>query len=478
MQLMKRKRYVLSILLLSAIVALAMGVKASYAKDHADEKTQLMQCLTPKVLRLAKTTQVGLIAEDLTNGELLYSQNATQSFLPASVIKLVTAIAALAYLPEDYQFKTRIGLVGKQVGQLFSGQAYIKFAGDPSFKSDYLTRFVEKLYAQGVRRFNGNIIVDRHDFTAPDAAPGWLVDNMHICYAAPINALILDENCRRTEIFTEDHKVIIKPEFPLSFSNQVKISDDMSLPCRLEIGIKPGNHVVFYGCMQPQQSYRLALAVRDPLDYLAQRLQQVFKQQGITWQGKVREGSSAKQGNAFIYFHSQPLGLMIEEMLATSNNIIAEALLKKLGQLYYHQPGSFTDGIAAIKAILTDQLHLDTENWLLYDGSGLSRYNQVTPEQFNQLLIALYKKPMLYKKVYAALPRLGVNGRLVYYSVPRHLKGKIRGKTGSMQGVSNLVSIVKLSSGHDVAVSLFLSPGLNKFKNYRKVQMNLLDCFA
>ncbi|ODN42922.1 hypothetical protein BGC07_08290 [Piscirickettsia litoralis] len=115
---------------------------------------------------------------------------------------------------------------------------------------------------------------------------------------------------------------------------------------------------------------------------------------------------------------------------------------------------------------------------MLYDGSGLSRYNQVTPEQFNQLLIALYKKHALYKKVYALLPRLGLDGQLVYYSVPRGLNGKIRGKTGSMQGVSNLVSILESKTGNDIAVSLFLSPGLNKFKNYRKTQMNLLDCFA
>ncbi|ODN42923.1 D-alanyl-D-alanine carboxypeptidase/D-alanyl-D-alanine endopeptidase [Piscirickettsia litoralis] len=316
--------------LVNTLFGLVALLSTSAFAAHAGGKSTLAQCLNAKLTPLEKTTQVGLIAENLTTGKLLYSKNPEQSFLPASVIKLVTAIAALAYLPENYQFETSIHLAGKQLGNRFSGQAYFKFSGDPSFKSSYITRFVKKLYSQGIRTFNGNVIVDRSEFAAPDAAPGWLVDNVHICYAAPINALILDENCRRTSIYTKNSQVVIKPKFPFSFINQVKINHDQKLPCSLEVAIKPGNQVVLYGCMQQEQSYGLALAVRDPVNYLEQRLKQGFKARGIVWRGQVKEGSLASSSKLLMSFHSQTLNLIIQDMLATSNNIEAEALLKKV----------------------------------------------------------------------------------------------------------------------------------------------------
>ncbi len=91
----------------------------------------------------------GFIVKD-GSGDLQYRERET--FIPASTLKIVTCLAALEILGEDYRFETHFFLDDRK-------NLYIKGFGDPFLTSETLGDIAEKLYSQGVRQLS-SIILD------------------------------------------------------------------------------------------------------------------------------------------------------------------------------------------------------------------------------------------------------------------------------------------------------------------------------
>ncbi len=119
-------------------------------------------------------------------------------------------------------------------------------------------------------------------------------------------------------------------------------------------------------------------------------------------------------------------------MLKRSDNVIAGALFKKLGQLYTNRPGSWENGSLAVSQILANQAGVKTSGMRLMDGSGLSINNLATPAQFMQVLQFAYSNPKTSEHFISALPITGVDGTLKRRmgNIPR----RIRAKTGTISG--------------------------------------------
>jgi D-alanyl-D-alanine carboxypeptidase/D-alanyl-D-alanine-endopeptidase (penicillin-binding protein 4) len=117
---------------------------------------------------------------------------------------------------------------------------------------------------------------------------------------------------------------------------------------------------------------------------------------------------------------------VLKTMNKKSSNIIAELLLvhaaRTLGKpLDYEQPQSaFTELLERI----------GVRDALLYDGSGVSRYNLVSPEG----TVALLEDAKKYPSILDSLPIGGKDGTLADRKLPR----RIHAKTGSLTGVQAL----------------------------------------
>lgn len=118
-----------------------------------------------------------------------------------------------------------------------------------------------------------------------------------------------------------------------------------------------------------------------------------------------------------------------------------------LGHLNYQQPGSFTNGTAAIKDILLKQADIDLSNAVLVDGSGLSRNNRMTANQMKSILQFIHK----YDKelgLIELLPTSGIDGTLKYRNSMRKepIKGSMKSKSGSLFGSYNMAGFVGLEN--------------------------------
>jgi D-alanyl-D-alanine carboxypeptidase/D-alanyl-D-alanine-endopeptidase (penicillin-binding protein 4) len=136
----------------------------------------------------------------------------------------------------------------------------------------------------------------------------------------------------------------------------------------------------------------------------------------------------------------------------TSQNLHAELALRLAGTLG-GLGGSFEGGEAAVKQFLLGA-GLKEEEFVLLDGSGLSRRDLVTPAAVTRLLIYAAHQPWgaAYEET---LPVGGVDGSLSERFLNTPAAGLIHAKTGTLSHVSALSGYGQTLSGKRFVFSIF-----------------------
>jgi len=150
---------------------------------------------------------------------------------------------------------------------------------------------------------------------------------------------------------------------------------------------------------------------------------------------------------------SATVARIVEEMLVRSDNEAAEVLSRQVARAE-GRPASFAGGASAVRAVL-DRLGIDTAGDRIYDGSGLSREDRLSPGTLLAVLEAASDadRPHL-RTVVAGLPVAGFTGSLTYRfdeGDPQGL-GTVRAKTGTLTGVHGLAGV---ATSRDGAVMAF-----------------------
>ena len=174
-------------------------------------------------------------------------------------------------------------------------------------------------------------------------------------------------------------------------------------------------------------------------------------------------------GAAVVARVSRRLEELVRFALKTSDNLTAESLLKLLGLQASGQPGSGEAGIVAVRGYLERQ-GIATENLVLADGSGLSRYNLSSAETMIQTLRAIHRDPELYRIFRESLPIAGKDGTLKGRMKGSCAEGNLRGKTGNMKGVSALSGYASSADGEPLAFSIIIQNYAVSGRQAREVQ--------
>jgi serine-type D-Ala-D-Ala carboxypeptidase/endopeptidase (penicillin-binding protein 4) len=161
---------------------------------------------------------------------------------------------------------------------------------------------------------------------------------------------------------------------------------------------------------------------------------------------------------------SPPLWRSVEYMLKASDNDVAEELLR-LTALARHRSADRQDGTAAVRSVLGGY-GVPLTGTALFDGSGLSRRDRMTPRAL-AALVALAVRPGLERllwPVFAGLPVAGRDGTLSAadhrFSTPPGscAAGRVRAKTGTLHDASALVGLTRGADGRWLAFA-FLENG-------------------
>ncbi|MDE0506029.1 MAG: D-alanyl-D-alanine carboxypeptidase/D-alanyl-D-alanine-endopeptidase, partial [Candidatus Poribacteria bacterium] len=139
-------------------------------------------------------SNVGIKVESVTTGEILYDSGADKLYHPASTMKLLTAAAALVKLKPNYRFRTTLYADGIGRGRV-RGNVYLKGRGDPLFAVDHLEEMLAALAQFGVKRIDGDVVVDDTYFDDVPKGKGWMWDDGPIGgYYSHQSALTIDRN--------------------------------------------------------------------------------------------------------------------------------------------------------------------------------------------------------------------------------------------------------------------------------------------
>jgi D-alanyl-D-alanine carboxypeptidase/D-alanyl-D-alanine-endopeptidase (penicillin-binding protein 4) len=138
--------------------------------------------------------------------------------------------------------------------------------------------------------------------------------------------------------------------------------------------------------------------------------------------------------------------------MKVSQNLYAETFLKALGA-FRNGLGTAEGGRIAVRDTLA-AWDIPRDAHVLYDGSGLSRYNYVTASTVVAVLQHMYKDPRHREAFVATLPIAGKDGTIASRMRRTRAEGNAVAKTGSIANVRSLSGFVKTRDGEMLVFSI------------------------
>jgi D-alanyl-D-alanine carboxypeptidase/D-alanyl-D-alanine-endopeptidase (penicillin-binding protein 4) len=417
-----------------------------------------------------------------TTGKLLYQRNGDRLFVPASNTKLVATAVAAALLPPHFTVRTSVYGTGPVAEGVMAGHLILYGRGDPTmgercFDVDTtragacatdglapLRTLAKALHARGIHTILGDVIGDGSYFEPTIVHPSWETGDLPWSYAVPVSGLgLLDNSLRLTATPNAPGRpadLALSPWLGgLTLENRTR-SVAEGQPRTLDVAREAdGARYVVSGDIPLTSRVRPDyVAVADPARFAAEAFRRVLGEEGIVVLGGTRATTDSldfkvfRGGEPLAEVGSRPLKDWIFPILNVSQNWYAEMLLKQLGR-QFGQAGSWREGLNVERRFLIDSVGVDSTQFALSDGSGLSSTNLVSPQAFVQLLAFMRKHPR-YETWAAGLPRAGELGSLRNRFAGTPVEGRVAAKTGSISRVNTLSGYLRRPDGKTLVFSI------------------------
>jgi D-alanyl-D-alanine carboxypeptidase/D-alanyl-D-alanine-endopeptidase (penicillin-binding protein 4) len=459
--------------LLVAVLGVVPGV--SSAQQASDLATRLDRASTRGVLRQAR---VGALVVRERDGAVLYARNANVALIPASNMKILTALTALEVFGPAHRFETiiqantRPGLSGEVTDLAVLG------GGDPVLNSEDWWRLAADLHRGGLRRVQGDILVDDSAFDAVFWHPDWGSVSSR-AYHAPVGALTANYGAffvavRPGARSGDPVRVSVDPPVPyLQVSNLAVTGTQRSLSVHRAQKRGANDVVSVRGTVRVGDAEDVfPRSVSDPALYAGAVLKLQLEAVGIAVEGKVRRGQASLPVELLV-FKGRPLSEIVRLFMKYSNNSIAEGLVKSLAVHSTGGAGNWPDGLAEMQRRLRAR-GLWSEGMVVVDGSGLSPHARVTPASLVEALREGGREFRLGPELVASLPIAGRDGTLEKRT--RRSQGKVRAKTGllSDQRVTALSGFAELADGELGVFSILV----NRYAGGASGAMSAVDAWV
>jgi D-alanyl-D-alanine carboxypeptidase/D-alanyl-D-alanine-endopeptidase (penicillin-binding protein 4) len=386
------------------------------------------------------------------SGTVLYSHNARKPLLPASNMKVVTTAAALRYLGPDFEYKTRVGRQKDALVVIGSGDPLL---GDKSTDDRYgrqtgwiFEKIVQALKEQGVAEVN-DIIIDTTVFDDQRVHPSWPAKDYNKWYACEVCGLNYNDNCIEVTANNLGDGVAIGVEPKTSF---VQIVNEAEAVTEGDSAIganrtpQPNKIIVFGRCRNREGPFRVA--IEQPAAFFGFVLAEHLVRAGIAARGRLIEKAfSENSGFKPLVEFTTPIGDCLRRANTDSLGLAAEALLKTMDA--QNKPdrknGGWAGGRELVAKYLSD-LGVPSGEFVIDDGSGLSRNDRLTTYTLSKILLDLYRGKS-WELFYGSLAVGGEDGTIDKYFSEAKYRGKVHAKTGYISGVRALSGVCLTDTG-------------------------------
>jgi D-alanyl-D-alanine carboxypeptidase/D-alanyl-D-alanine-endopeptidase (penicillin-binding protein 4) len=415
---------------------------------------------------------VGVRVESLSTGEVLYERDAGRHVMPASNMKLVTLAVAAERFGWDFRFETRLEAAGPIRDGVLHGDLIVAGGGDPSIgsadadPSPLFAGWVVALREAGIRRINGRLVGDDDAFEDEGRGGGWSWDYLTAGYAAPSGALSYNENVAVIRVRPGERDgapalvLVTPPGHGFDVTNEVTTVPAGSGRGTLSVARTSGSRRLVARGRIPAGANEIVrtTTVDNPTLFFVRSLAATLAAYGLT----VRDGAwdideletpvPAGERRVVVRQQSPPLSALAGYLMKVSQNFYAETMLKTIG-LAASGAGSESAGRRAVRDTLASW-GIPEDAVVVYDGSGLSRYNYVTAGAIVEILRRMWESDVHRGPFLATLPVGGHDGTLASRMRNTDLARHVQAKTGSIANVRALSGYLDRPSGEKLVFSI------------------------
>lgn len=399
-----------------------------------------------------KKQNLGIYFFDLDKQKEIYSLNENKKFKIASVTKLFLTSYVLENIKKGYRFKTGVYTNSELIKDgVLKGDLYIKGSGDPVFVYESLWRLVQNLRNFKIKKITGNIFLD-DSFFSFESLYNKKTDRS---YGAKISSLSLNFNSIAINVVSgKNPSINLEPN--LSYLKVIDKTQKTSKPTRINIKRKNKTFVVSGNINNKKLSYSVFYRnVENPFLYFKETLKKELEERDIRLKGDVLRGKVKGNKKHLFDVKTRRIETILQDMNRFSTNFIAEQLINSISE----------EGIKG----LNEYIKLKGYKYFnLTNASGFSYKNKATPGLMVDFLNKIYLNENIRPEFLSSLSVSGEDGTIKNMFKNTKLKGKIRAKTGTLNGVKSIAGFF-FYKGKKIAFAIFVNdPKSNKIINWEE----------
>lgn len=411
--------------------------------------------LNPEALGLLKEAErrygarVGLQLTELSTGRVVLHHRSTELMTPASLVKILSTGSFLQQRGSDFRFETRVYALGEVKRGVLRGDLLLVGSADPSLASRYVPEsqlrlqqeLLQMLERAGIHRIDGRILIDGSASFAQGQHPSWLVEDTGNYYGAGVYALNYRDNYFDLWVSDSGEGGVVldavDPDVSLSFVNELRLSGKDEYLC---YGSPHTPQIILSGSIRRGSSgVNMRPAHPEPIAYALQSLRRLLDEGGVPVSelGAVLSlplDTLGRRPQLLGSYYSLPADTLVRITNHRSANVYAEALGRSL---YLEDLGP-----KSLEHYWLSKLQLPQHSLRLYDSSGLSVKNRITPAALSVVLHDLLAGDAPEQNAFwQSLPRLGQEGTLKSFMRGTPLVARL--KSGGMTGVKGYAGYVR-----------------------------------
>jgi serine-type D-Ala-D-Ala carboxypeptidase/endopeptidase (penicillin-binding protein 4) len=422
---------------------------------------------------------LGVSIYSLSEQKEVLGRNVDKVFSPASTVKILTALTALRRLGPDYRFQTsvRVENLWDRTG-LLKGKLYLVGGGDPSLSVESLYRLARELKRRGLRKISGSLAMDDWIFDQERFDSSRIPSESERPYNAPAGGLSLNRNTVR--IFAAPGSGELKPlKLTMEPDSDTILLKNLS---KTTMGSISSPLVIRRSSTKDMEetltvSGQMALTdsevwesrnIVNPWAFAGGAFKKILAEVGIIVTGKLEHSKLPEASVVVAEAESLPLSEILFEANKNSNNFVADSIVKTLGHEVFGKPGTMEKGIRVVGEE-ANRLGINNNGFRFVSGSGLTRYNRMSPKHFTDLFRAAFADFDVLPEWLSSLSIAGIDGTLGKRMHGNPAFGRFRGKTGTIDGVSALTGLVQTKKGELLAYAVLInrSSGGEPFRQWQ-----------
>jgi serine-type D-Ala-D-Ala carboxypeptidase/endopeptidase (penicillin-binding protein 4) len=395
-------------------------------------------------------SHVGILVQDVDNPVPSLAHGEKRSFNPASVMKLLTTLAALDSLGPAHTFKSRVWVDGGLVNGVLQGNLILQGGGDPALTLERFWLLLREIRARGVREIHGDVVLDNQYYQLDPIDPAAFDQAPLRPYNAPPSALLVNFNTLNLRLgadstATNGVSAWLDPapgEAPPVLINQLQITDT---PCngwreKLMPQRDNGNLILTGNYPSACGDQSVPLNLLSPEATVAAVFSVLWRELGGLHSGRIRAGVPETSARLLFENESPPLAQLVRDINKFSNNVMAKMLFLNLGAARYGAPATWDKGHRAVRAWAAEH-GFEMPELVLENGSGLSRIERISAASLARLLGYAAARPAYYEFA-ASLPAVGLEGTQKNRMNGSTSIGLAWLKSGTLNGARNLAGYV------------------------------------